>query len=519
MRFTFLQARRKRALFKALTLICLIAALLWPAIWNRGPFYFTDTRTYMRGADAAINKFTHITTEWTALDADFHGTDSGSASKIDDQRLHNLAVARTRSLTEIKKKGVMLGRSLLYGFLLYIGAITGGFWLTMVIQSALVLFILYLVLRALSYPVWPTLAWICLGLCLISDLPFFASFLLPDLFAGFAILSCAVLTATRKRFTPAEDALWYLVLTASILCHDSCLLISVSLLALAVVADLFLRSWTNKRGLFLIVLAILTSCTSQSLVTYGITRIAGEKPLRFPLIEARLIEDGPGTNYLRATCPESHFTLCEYVNQFPLTTNTFLFGTEPGRSVYEMASYEKRSALSAEQFRFLLAVLRYDPVGVVKAGLRNFTAQLLDFKLSNFRYGQNIKAGMARTFPLQVVAQMSAEAAYQGTMPVETLTAIEYILVLVCVIYLLLVFSKLAPGRNSGDQLKGIFCWALAGILLNAAICGGISEDESRYQARVIWLIPLIALLAEAPVWIRPARRRNCSESLALPAE
>jgi hypothetical protein len=48
------------------------------------------------------------------------------------------------------------------------------------------------------------------------------------------------------------------------------------------------------------------------------------------------------------------------------------------------------------------------------------------------------------------------------------------------------------------NPIKEIFFWITAGIVLNATICGGISAIESRYQARVVWLIPLVALLMEA---------------------
>jgi len=71
------------------------------------------------------------------------------------------------------------------------------------------------------------------------------------------------------------------------------------------------------------------------------------------------------------------------------------------------------------------------------------------------------------------------------------------------VLYLLLAIFGLLPGRNISHPCKAIFFWIAVGVLLNAAICGGISANESRYQARVIWLIPLAALLVEASAWFR----------------
>ena len=95
-------------------------------------------------------------------------------------------------MTGIAKRGVILGRSPDDGLLLYLGALTGGFWITLLAQGSAVVFVLWLTLRALGYPIWPTLAYFCLGLSLISDVAFFASYLMPDLFAEFTILSCAI---------------------------------------------------------------------------------------------------------------------------------------------------------------------------------------------------------------------------------------------------------------------------------------------------------------------------------------
>jgi len=497
----------RQSLLRAAVLTGLIVALLWPAVWNRGPFYFVDTRTYMRSEDAAINQFTHSRTAWTAEDSHPAETSASQASdkSLDDANdsLHNVGEAHTRSLEEIKKKGIMLGRSLYYGLLIYFGAISGEFWPTIVIQAAAILLALYLTLRAVEVPVWPTLAWLCLTLCLVSDISFFASYLMPDLFAGIAILSCATLLSVSRRMQPTEYALWFLLLASSMLFHDTCFLISVLLLALSIVLNLFRRSWANARGLCVILLAAITSFGGQSIVTYGITRASGQEPLRFPLIEARLVQDGPGTSYLRATCPQNRFNLCAYVNEFPMSSYDFLFGTKPGRAVYEMASYDQRRALSQEQFRFLLAVMHYDPVGVVKCALRNATAQFLNFTLSSFRYDPNDKYIMDRTFPLQTLKQMRAGGAYSGSMPVATLSVLVYLFAICSVLYLLLAIFGLLPGRNISHPCKAIFFWIAVGVLLNAAICGGISANESRYQARVIWLIPLAALLVEASAWFR----------------
>jgi hypothetical protein len=41
------------------------------------------------------------------------------------------------------------------------------------------------------------------------------------------------------------------------------------------------------------------------------------------------------------------------------------------------------------------------------------------------------------------------------------------------------------------------------GIMVNAAICGALSSPLDRYEARVAWLVPFIAVTVILAVWQR----------------
>jgi len=487
-------------LVRVVLLGCISIALLWPAIWNCGAFYTPDTRTYIRTADAAVNKVTHRATAWTATDD--HAAPGATAPNA-DLALHNIGEARTRSLADIGKKGILLGRSPFYGLLLYTGTLAAGFWLPMLLQAAILLLAVCLALRALKCPVWPNLAYASLGLCAVSTVPFFLSFLMPDLYAGIAILCCAVLLSTSDRLPWTDLLLWYALLSACLLFHDTCVLITVSLFGVGLVAKFIGRfahrrgSWLAWRGLAVLLLAILTASAGQAVVAYGAKKVTGRPALHLPYVSARLVADGPGSNYLHATCPQSNFALCEYVAEFPLTTGEFLFGAEPGHTVFELAPYDKRRALSEEQFRFLFAVLRYDPMGVLKVSTINAIEQLADFRLDEFQYDPGTKDVFDRTFPLPIVAQIQKGAAYRGTLPAAAWSNVLYVFMAAALGWLLFVLLGGWRKRTMSSDLKSVFAWIVAGIVVNAAICGALSGTFSRYQGRVVWLVPLAAILLE----------------------
>ena len=484
--------RARIFLLRALVLAGVAGALLWPALVNRGPFFNSDTRSYLRAADTAVNRLTHRATVWTAAES---GPAAGSLQPNSGPAPLAASGGRTRSLQRIAKRGILLGRSPYYGLLVYTGTLAAGFWLPVLLQAAALLLAVYLALRALALPAWPHVAYLGLALCLVPAAPFFAGYLMPDLFAAIAILACAVLLSVR-RLAVRDLLLWYLLLSVAMLFHESCTAIAAALLAFAVVVNLLRRSWNNRRGLAVILFGLLTAFAGQSLVNYGVKRATGEDALRLPFLSARLVADGPGTRYLRATCPASHFALCGYAHEFPMPDAAFLFGTAPGKSVFETASYRQRSALSKEQFRFFLAVFRYDPIGVLEDAARNAAVQLLDFRLATFHYGASMRGVMEQTFPLPVAERIRSSPAYRGTLPLGALSVALYAWVLGSLAYLIFVLAGNPRKPLVGGNLKRTIYWMIAGVAVNAGVCGAFSAVDPRYQARVVWLLPLAAFLA-----------------------
>lgn len=495
----------------------LAVVLLWPAIVNGGPFYFPDTRTYIRVADAAVNKLTHKSTIWTAAPGEapnskpsppaFSSNRDPSASGLPTVLAVPNSLSRTRSLETIKQRGFMLGRSLYYGLLLYLGAISGDFWLTLLAQACALLLAIYLLLRSLDCPVWPHLAIITIALSILSNVAFFTSFLMPDIFAGIVVLLSAVLISIRRALTPAEYLPFYLLLAAGMLFHDSCGLISICLIGGAIIVNLVTRSWTNWRGLCVIFLAVITGLVGQQLFASGVKRTMGEAPMRYPFLSARLIADGPGTVYLRNNCPASGFMLCQYVKEFPLNSQDFLFGTEPGKTLFATASHDDRLAISKEQFRFLIAVFKSNPLAVLKTSIDNSIAELFDFTFDEFHFGPDRAKQMDRNLPVETLSRLHKTAAYRNTVPIKALNRIVYAFVAASILYLLLAVFGALPERRMDRNQKHLFYWIVFGLVVNAAICGTLSGVFPRYEARVIWLLPLLAILIESHIWLDQSRK------------
>ena len=467
----------------------LLLAFMWPAFYNGQAIFFFDTLGYVRGADTGIAALLHHHSHWS-----LPSREPGNAS------------APPPAQPAVQDKTVLLGRSWFYGALVYAGDLSGGFWLTVILQAAAVVAALALTLDALRLPRTHLLP-IGLALALLSSLPFYTSFLMPDIFTGIVILGSAILLASAVALNRWRLAAWWLLLSAGVLFHDTNLLILCVLLLGAAVVRCFASTRVNPSGMAAVFLAITIGVFGQAAFVWGATRWYGVAPIRPPFLTARLIEDGTGVRYLKASCPGSGFQVCSYLDRLPMPADDFLWQTRPGADVFATASPESRRRLSAEQLKLARAVIAFDPAGQLQASLRNLAQQLVSSGLWEFLYPDEEKALFDQKFPKDLLPRLHASAAYRSTMPIAIC---EWILKLTfygaaCIIGAVLLCRR--TRKALPPAVVGTSAWVLVGIVVNAFLCGALSGPHERYSMRVQWLLPLTAMLFVAGLLAHAAKR------------
>jgi hypothetical protein len=466
---------------RAPMLLIALGALAWPAIYNGQPFFTPDTSAYIRGADAGVQRLTGHSTEWsldaTAPENHPDAADSSSSQPAD-------------RVSSVKNKAVLSGRSPYYGALLYLGEITHGFWLSVALQAAAIIAALVLAARATQVGIWPLTPIVAGLLAVASSAPFYASLLMPDMFAGIVVLGTAVLTGIRRPLQTVDYVAWFVLLLLAMTFHDSHILIGMAVLGLGLLANLRV-GWGNWRGQSVIAGAIVVALSAQWILNVAIEHVLGAPPMHPPFIEARLIADGPGYKFLKNTCPANGFILCRYLDQLPMPADEFLWNPT---TVFSAADAETRRRISAEQPAFTIAVVKYDPVGVASAALHNSAYQLTLAGLDNFLYGEQDGREVTEVrLPPSVLYTFQHTAAYDGKMPVAIWVQIHEVVDLVAVAVIALLVWRGQLG-NVGTMAL----WILVGILVDAAVCGSLSTPHIRYSERVQWVLLLAACLLVA---------------------
>lgn len=481
-----------------------VLALAWPAFVNGQPFYFPDSTAYVRAADSAAYIFSgeRITTEWT----EHYRRSLDPEDKVGDADHHVSAHGN-----DLATESVMAGRSPYFGALLWISYLISHFWLFVVAQAAIVYWLVRVALRLFGVARPAIVAGTVLLLSAFTALPYFTGLLMPDLLAGIGILAFLLLAIDRGRLGRGEWAGLLALLLLSVVAHLTHILI-LAAMAAALVIWALTRRWPRARIAAPIAptLAILIAGIGSVLVTSAVVeQVFGRKPLLVPLLTARFMADGPGLDYLRRHCPDAGFAACAWADRADVAAADLLWSHDPAKGGYMFADTVTRRALSVEDTAFALAVLADYPVTQGMNILRNGWRQAIDVEADLLNYGCVAGPHCWMSLPPRERAVLRASLGGQGLWPQPTIAMLQKGAVLVAI--LLLLAWVAADARRGGERRDDLRLWLmliLVALAVNALLGGGISEPQARYQARIIWLLPLMAIIAGL-LWRGAARARD----------
>lgn len=464
----------------------------WPALTNRQPFFFADTSAYVRGADLAIAKLLgdNFATNWAKDPRRTLGIESSVAD-----------TGQSAQEQKPPQRIVLAGRSIVYGALLYLGAITGGMWFPIIVQSMAAVYLVFLfVVRTLRLDYRHFLV-SCGVLFVLSPLPFCVSFLMPDVFAGFLILGFAILAVGWDRLNNFERTFTSGILLFAVLFHASHLILLISLAVLSAAYSLWIdRSrWIYVRNLGGIAVAcVVLASLWETAFSVEVTRALGTPPVRPPFVTARLVAM-LGEPAVSRVCASGQFTVCRFQDRFPIDSDTFLWSEDKNTGVFNIADIQTKHALDQEQMHFAMAIIPPNFGRFLSGVTADSLRQLVFIGLDEYWYSDQGLAFFQARLPSRDFERMSSTLAARSRAYILFGRIVLYLSAALSVVVILALLSGAVrpAGFPSGGSIEQARSWRsatyilLVGILLNAAICGGLSAVNNRYETRVIWLVQL----------------------------
>jgi hypothetical protein len=451
-----------------LAVLAAAALLLWPALWNGYPIVFADTGTYL---SQAINHYA--------------GWD----------------------------------RPVFYSLFMLPLHATVTVWPVVAAQGLLTVWVLRVVCRALL-PTMPEPAFVG-GTALLAActwLPWIVSELMPDVFTPLLILVVCLLAWVPQRLSRRERAICVGLAAFMIATHQSSLPLACGLLAVLGVLSGPVMAGAGHRGraldgapprpnpcpvphrwVLLVLppaLALLALC-SANLAAHGRFAIS---PFGNVFLLARVIYDGPGMDTLRRDCPSAHWRLCPYRDAFPPTSDDFLWA--PGSPLFQVGGAK---SVSQDVEAIIRATLAADPLGEARAAWSNTQKQLTAFASGDGLnpWPTQVSPWIKRDFPARETAAYASARQQAGTLAVAPPLAALHMLTSVagvvgCVLLLPVAFIRRAP-------CFGFLLAVLIALPVSAAITGSLSAPHDRYQSRIMWLPPFMAVVSL--ISLRTSRR------------
>jgi len=486
-------------IFRPYILACLVALILaLPTFINGAPFFYEDSFGYVARGVGPLR----------AMGGDFR---AGHILLRDELGRAPTVLSATMPVQPVAAESKQpkydivwhAGRSIFYSVVTYLSYVFAGFTGVVALQALLVaLPITLLWKRCLDLPDRWLLSASAL-LAFATSLGLFVGLVMPDFMAAVVILISAMLLAFRSRLLIIDMAMLSAVLVYAASVHDSHLVILSILVVGAWVLYLagFLRK-IEEQGYAAPALMTLALCAgligSQAYSALAV-HITGKPLLRLPHLTAHLVSMPLGADYLNQKCPQAGFDMCLYRDKLPISWIDFMFG----HSLWGDLPYPEQQRISNQQVSLLLTIFKDRPVATTVAFGNDALKQLI--LISYFDLDQARKVPFFSTqMPPAMVNQITSSLLVRYPALLEIQSLVQQTIVLITLPVLVILGFRISattdPLIRKWRLMAGV---VFLGVVVNGFVCGLLAFPYDRFQVRVIWLIPFLAMTGWALVYSR----------------
>jgi len=422
--------------------------MMWPALYNRYPLLYPDSMAYLEDGPLVAR----------ALFLRIFSDDYGQ-------------------------------RSLIYclGILpLHLNVTT---WPIVVLNALLTAYVIWLTVHSML-PKKTAIRYLALvlPLSIFTGLSWSVSWIMPDILGPALYLSIYILVFAAQSLSRTERLIVVLIAWWSMASHITHLLLAAGI---CVFLALFLllrharapRQLRSVVGVAMIVMTVAAVNISLHWYLYGKPSVKGKGP---PFLLARVIADGPGRWYLQQCCGDIHFEVCNHIHDLPDNVDDFLWGDD---GIWLNSSEEQRERLQDEELAIVVGTLREYPRQELMISADHFWEQLHTFGLSDYDPNPWILEKADTVMPVTRSRYVQTRQAHE-TLHEKIFAFVQDWTVIAS---LVVIGIRLVCVRHWSRRVVGLTAIIAIVVIGNAAITGVLSTVDDRYQARVIWLVPLLA--------------------------
>lgn len=459
----------------ALRTAILSILLLWPLLVFGQPSYFPDSASYQKGGRVAVNfalAKLHLGEGEQPMAAPASAPDAKPPSPL-------------ASNTPTEATTAKAARSITYSIVSYILRGPGQSMVYLTVFHALALaFVALALFEAIAgRRGFRDFAAMAIGFAFLTTAGPVTTGIIPDVFAAIIIAVQLLLTFYWQRLSWPMAVVLILLGAFAVSSHASHPPLALGMATMGSLWLFWFRRtdplppWRSAAMSWMPSLLGVVLVLASGLVGFGEVSMA---PKRYPLALARAIDNGPALWYLQDHCNPPEYAVCEiYGTDIPKTVEEFLWSPN---GLVERATPEQMDRIRAEESLIIWRTTLAYPGAQLANIVRDIPDQMIIFEVNPRQYFATIET-QADGNP--VIRDIDPE---RQRPLLRWLNRVAAIVVLISTVLLALRLPRMTKTE------RGMLVMLFAGLLINASVCAIFSGVASRYQARVVMILPLVAM-------------------------
>ena len=393
-------------------------------------------------------------------------------------------------------------RTIFYGFFIKYVSLSTTPWLVVAAQSWMVAYLIFILFKYFTKANKQYFLYIStiLILTFFTGVSLNTGLIIPDIFTSIGILSF-VLILVEKGLRKHELLIVGIIGFYSLLVHNSNFYIIFLALIFATIVYLLasrnignLLKISGKRLAvvwFLLILTRVTIPTTHYLVDGEYRNIK----TTHVFIMASLVDKEILQVFLSENCEKNEYKICQYKEKIPPIAPFLWSNSSPlnltGGAEANKEEYNKiiKKIMTTPRYlwMFILESIKFTSKQILTFDAETYSAQLADTSPYN---------SIKKYYPKELDNYLKAKQNESIPISLRVLNISQQWLLLLSLGVIILCFMSRSLRLRLSKESKFLISFILIGVLSNAFICATFSMITNRYQCRVVWLIPLIVIIA-----------------------
>lgn len=381
-------------------------------------------------------------------------------------------------------------RPITYGLFLRAFSLNGlSLWPVIIVQSFLATWLIFLAARLFFDPVkhWYRFFILIIILAFLTPLAWTVCKVIPDIFTAYGILSLAlILNNPSKKIT---RIFLFVTFFFSNGMHHSNFPVHLGLILLFFALWLFnVRNVRKKMIILNLVMVLLLTLSGYLFMSTSYSKS------RHVFFMGAMVEHGILQEFLDQECPERTFEFCKYKDKIPRNAIQFIWSEDS--PLQDMGGWKN----TKEEFNRIITETLTRPKYLVmhlRESVKATLQQLITFRIIHFNASFTEDSAVYKRIDKYLPHLSGHYLVSRQTQ--KKLTLFRYVshasVMMVGLSLLYILFSLIFLKVPLHSYQKVFLSVIVAGIIMNAWICGTFANVLPRLESRLIWLLPCAALL------------------------